>query len=149
MQMNASPPIQEFSEFVQRSQIALQKDGLPAEVARFRVFVQTAESLLVRDLPGRLAAVLPAIQRIRQWLINPDYDVLSVAGNTLDENAHTRLIAWYLDPATHPETALKRQSVWLSGLGISQPIRGEAEPQTWVRPRMAFPIWFSAFPKLS
>jgi hypothetical protein len=57
---------------------------------------------------------------LRSCLLPPEQDLLKIARFTYDENAYTDLMAWSLRPATHPQSALRRQSEWLRSLGLSE-----------------------------
>lgn len=99
-------------------------------VTQFEAFLKAAKPLLLRDLPRRLAAVLPRLERVRRWLLPPDHDLFHLARLTYGEDAYTNLMAWCLRPAMHPGSAVHRQRAWLCSLTIpeAEGLDSAAEP---------------------
>jgi hypothetical protein len=133
--MSAHPEtIRIFRTFVQRSKALLQltRETVPHE--RFKQFVVAARAVVVSELPRTLADLQPLLAAIGCWLLPADHDILQIARVTWDEDAYTNLLAWWLRPATHPATALRRQRAFLEMLGLREVSSVAATAEPLLRP---------------
>ena len=126
--------LERFRSFVTRSQAFLVPRQDAAPLDQFRRFIEAGKPLLLHTLPKQLAALKPRLDRLRQWLLPPQFDLLKVAHLSYDENAYTELMAWSLSADAGTDTALARHRQWLHSLGISgaNELREAVKPMTQV-----------------
>ena len=90
--------------------------------AEFRRFLEAARPLLRESISDRLKVLQDAMRCLSPWLLDKKFDLLRVAQLTWAEDPYTELVAWAIDPATHPEIGAACQRAWLLSLGITATI---------------------------
>jgi hypothetical protein len=123
--------IPSFLTFVTKSRAIIQN---PASTAySFQRFIDKAMPLIFADIKQLLPQIIEGANLVARWLVEDD--LLAVAGCRLVENAYTELMAWALNPDTHPASARQRQAAWLAVLGLDKSIcdAGVCSPHTQVR----------------
>ncbi|MCK6479118.1 MAG: hypothetical protein L6R43_02890 [Planctomycetes bacterium] len=81
-------------------------------VAAFQGFLDRASELALRAVADRSAEIREIASLEAAWAVR--HDLLAEAGLSFVEDAYTNLLAWMLRPATHPASALRRQTAFLS-----------------------------------
>jgi hypothetical protein len=108
----------QFEVFVARSIECLRTSRLSATMpdpsAAFEEFVESAWPLVATEVRRRCSRSAGALASVVPWLLPDGWDLLRIAGFAFVEDAYTELLAWTLNPETHPPTALRRQNAWLS-----------------------------------
>jgi hypothetical protein len=94
----------------------------------FGKFIQQAKPLLAVPARRRWNSIAGVLHAIRPWYT--DYDLIARIAHL--EDSYTELIAWALDPETHPPSAEDRQREWLSAIGIKWLGGAAAKPLTQV-----------------
>lgn len=82
----------------------------------FQCFIEKATPLVVANIKSLLPLIAGRAAIAKRWLV--DHDLLAIAGLSFIEDAYTELMAWALHPATHPESAQRRQLAWLKAVGL-------------------------------
>jgi hypothetical protein len=119
---NKSTAVAKFFEFVQKAeQVTIPRPAFrPAPVADFKHFVLHALPNFVENIKRMLPLMAERAALAERWLVN--HDLLHVANFGFVEDSWTELMAWAIDPATHPATADKRQKAWLKAMELDENI---------------------------
>jgi hypothetical protein len=86
--------------------------------------------MLIEPLAPALAGLRERVALLQPWLM--PHDLLAIAGLDYAEDAYTELVAWALNPNTHPASAGRRQQAWLAHLKLPSEIalRSPTHPVT-------------------
>lgn len=104
--------VEAFRRFVERARALRPPEELP--VAQFREFVARATPLATAHVRGSIERLAEIAPPILHWLLEPEQDVLAVAGYAWVETAYTNLVAWALYPPGRPDVALACQRAWVN-----------------------------------
>ena len=86
-------------------------------LSNFQRFVTEARPLVLGSAHQDWLMLRQVFSSLQPWRIV--HDLLKISGMIYDETAYTDLMAWALNPSTHPPSARTRQLGWLEGLGIT------------------------------
>ncbi len=147
--MNAQGTFAAFAAFVSKAEplVAATRERQLAQsrpkTESFRSFVEEATKCLTRQAVCHAQQLRNVAEIACRWRV--EHDLVSVIGATSIENSYTRLIAWALDPSTHPPTALLRQQALLQHVGIENRINRPVLPQPWLATEDGIPDLVFAF----
>jgi hypothetical protein len=123
-----------------------QSDRRAESVAAFQSLLERATGLALRAVADRSAEIREIATLEAAWAVR--HDLLAEAGLSFVEDAYTNLLAWTLKPETHPESALRRQTAFLSQVWPEISFRPAAptEPRTQVWTEDGIPDLVLKFP---
>jgi len=129
-------PINEFRRFIEKAKTlapTMESNGPPAlPINDFCSFVEKSKPLVVGPVREKLEELRVFLQPIKPWILPYDLDLLRITQLTYMEDPYTELIAWAIDPNTHPDSGLARQQAWLDTFDFGKPltIKNEVAPRT-------------------
>lgn len=150
--MKPTLTVEAFRIFLQKAKELLPTITTPSQQRQspslddFRGFLVQARALVLQDWPTNRPTVQFLLQKLQPYVLDEHQDLLQVAGLSFVENAYTNLLAWCLDPATHPATGLTRQRSWLELLGIQEGIHHPSTPMLQVRTDDGIPDLVLVYP---